>query len=231
MSQKAPQGTFVALVPMRHHSVRVSGKNFRELAGVPLYHYVLRTLMACPSLSEIVVDTDSEAIREGLQRAFPQVRVIDRPASLRGDDVPMTEILFHDTSQVPADYYLQTHSTNPFLKPETIERAIQWWMDAREQFDSLFSVTRIQARLWSHTGHPVNHDPSVLLQTQALSPIYLENSCLYLFPAALIRSTRRRVGVRPKLFEIDPIEGIDIDEERDFAFAELLIRAQEMART
>ncbi|HMN12722.1 MAG TPA: hypothetical protein PKD55_10410, partial [Bellilinea sp.] len=26
-----------ALVPMRHHSVRVPEKNFRELAGKPLY--------------------------------------------------------------------------------------------------------------------------------------------------------------------------------------------------
>ena len=37
----------------------------------------------------------------------------------------MNEILLYDTSQVEADFYLQTHSTNPLLKPETVSRAIQ----------------------------------------------------------------------------------------------------------
>ncbi len=36
----------VALVPMRHHSVRVPGKNYRPLAGKPLYQHILDTLLA-----------------------------------------------------------------------------------------------------------------------------------------------------------------------------------------
>ncbi len=44
----------VALVPMRHHSARVAGKNYRRLGGVPLYHHVVRTLARCPDIDEIV---------------------------------------------------------------------------------------------------------------------------------------------------------------------------------
>ena len=37
----------VALVPMRHHSQRVPGKNYRPLAGKPLYQHIIETLAGC----------------------------------------------------------------------------------------------------------------------------------------------------------------------------------------
>src|SRR5262245_44074389 len=115
----------VALVPMRHHSQRVPGKNYRPLAGKPLFHYVIETLLAVPEINEIVVDTDSESIMDGLRNYFPQVKIINRPEHLRADDVPMNDILIYDTDQAEADFYLQTHSTNPLLKVETVSRAIK----------------------------------------------------------------------------------------------------------
>jgi len=212
----------VALVPMRHHSARVPGKNYRPLAGAPLFHYIVRTLLSCPSVDEIAIDTDSPAIRASAAQAFPQVRLLERPEHLRADEIPMTDVLAHDAAQVPADVYLQTHSTNPFLRADTIERALAAWRADRARHDSLFTVTRLQARLWDHHGRPINHRLTQLLQTQTLAPVFLENSCLYIFPSELIRAGRR-IGERPTLFELDPLEAIDIDEERDFALAQRLM--------
>ncbi len=107
----------VALVPMRHHSQRVPGKNYRSLAGRPLFHYIVDALLAVPEVEQVVVDTDSEPIIADLRSSYPAVVVIDRPENLRADDVSMNDILLHDTSQVQADLYLQTHSTNPLLRP------------------------------------------------------------------------------------------------------------------
>ena len=59
--------------------------------------------------------------------------------------------------------------------------------------------------------------------------MYIENSSLYIYSRDLIVSSRRRIGDRPRLFELDPMESLDIDEERDFAFAELVMRARELA--
>jgi len=221
-----PHEGIVALLPMRHHSVRVPGKNLRKLGGVPLYHYIVRSLLACPSVSKIVIDTDSPAIREDVQSVFPHITVLSRPEYLRGDEVPVTEVLFYDVSQVPANYYLQTHSTNPFLSSATIERALTSWVSERHIYDSLFGVTRVQARLWDGTARPLNHNPWLLLRTQELPPVYIENSALYIFPAELGRSSHRRIGDRPKLFEVDPLEAIDIDNERDFSFAEALVQSR-----
>ncbi|MBE3066511.1 MAG: acylneuraminate cytidylyltransferase family protein, partial [Chloroflexi bacterium] len=117
-----------ALVPMRHHSQRVPGKNYRPLAGMPLYQHIIETLLAVPEISAILVDTDSSPVIEGLRRDFPQVRVIERPEHLRADAIPMNEILLYDTFLLEADFYLQTHSTNPLLRPETISKAIQTFL-------------------------------------------------------------------------------------------------------
>ncbi len=212
----------VALVPMRHTSVRVPGKNYRLLAGKPLYQHIITALLACPEIDLVLVNTDSPAIMEGLQADFPQVRVVERPEKLRADTIPMNEILAYDTEQAQADFYLQTHSTNPLLRPETISRAIRAFLESYPIYDSLFSVTRIQTRLWDQLGRAINHNPAMLLRTQDLPPVYEENSCMYLFTRQILLSRRNRLGDRPMMFEIDASEAWDIDEELDFRVVDFL---------
>lgn len=215
-----------ALVPMRHHSQRVPGKNYRLLAGKPLYQHIIETLLSVPEISEIVVDTDSEPVMDGLRQNFPQVKVINRPEHLRADDVPMNDILIHDTDQFPAEFYLQTHSTNPLLKPQTVSSAINSFFEQYPDRDSLFSVTRLQTRLYDQHGKAINHDPSVLLQTQDLPPVYEENSCLYIFTRPNLIKKHHRIGDTPLMFEIDADEAWDIDEEIDFAICDFLLKRQ-----
>jgi CMP-N-acetylneuraminic acid synthetase len=212
-----------ALVPMRHTSERVPGKNYRPMAGKPLYTYIIQSLLACDEIDLIVVDTDSPIIMQGLRDAFPAVKVIERPQALRDGMISMNEIIRHDIEQVEADCYLQTHSTNPLLTTETIHRAVSAFFAARPSKDSLFSVTRVQTRLWSQDGEPINHNPEALIRTQDLPPVYEENSCLYMFPRQTFLEQNNRLGKHPLMFEIDRREALDIDEELDFAIAEDLI--------
>jgi CMP-N-acetylneuraminic acid synthetase len=212
-----------ALVPMRHHSQRVPGKNYRLLAGKPLFHHIINTLLTCQLVDEVVVDTDSQPVLQSLREDYPQVRILERPEHLRADTIPMNEILAYDTSQVEADFYLQTHSTNPLLKAESIQRGLQTFLSSYPMYDSLFSVTRLQTRLWDQLGRAINHNPAILLQTQDLPPVYEENSCMYLFTRQTLLSRRNRLGERPMMFEIDPAEAWDIDEELDFLLVEFLI--------
>ncbi len=215
--------TIVALVPMRHHSQRVSGKNYRPLAGRPLYQHILDTLLSCPEIAQVVVDTDSPPLIEGLRQNYPQVLVIERPEHLRDDATPMNEVLVHDTSQVQADFYLQTHSTNPLLQASSISGAIRTFLNTYPACDSLFSVTRLQTRLWDQLGRAINHNPAILLQTQDLPPVYEENSCMYIFSRQTLLTRRNRLGERPLMYEILPAEAWDIDDEIDFAIVNTLL--------
>lgn len=217
----------VALVPMRHHSQRVPGKNYRDLAGKPLYQHIIETLLAVPAVDEIVVDTDSDPVMNGLRENFPRVKIINRPEHLRADDMPMNEILIHDTEQYPADFYLQTHSTNPLLKAETISDAIQAFKNNYPKLDSLYSVTRWQSRFYDKDGKAVNHNPRELIQTQDLPPMYEENSCIYIFTRDNLIAKRHRISDQPLMFEIPRLEAVDIDEESDFQIANILMRMRQ----
>jgi CMP-N-acetylneuraminic acid synthetase len=218
----------VAFVPMRHSSERVPGKNYRDFNGRPLFHHIVSTLLAVPQIEKVVIDTDSPTIAEQCAEVFPEVACTPRPHHLLGGDVPMTDVLAHDASEFPASWYLQTHSTNPLLSADTIGRAIQRLAASLDEHDSLFSVTRLQTRLYDRHGVPMNHDPLQLLRTQDLPPVYEENSNIYVFSQELI-SNGRRIGDRPVLFEVDPLEAIDIDEEHDFVIAEVVHRLRSSA--
>ena len=215
-----------ALVPMRHHSQRVPGKNYRLLVGRPLFHHIIETLLSVSEINEVVVDTDSEPVMDGLRKNFPDVKIIDRPQGLRADDIPMNDILIHDTDLYPADFYLQTHSTNPLLKPETVSRAIDLFLADHPSHDSLFSVTRWQTRLYDQHGNAMNHNPGELIQTQDLPPVYEENSCLYTFNRANLIAKQHRISDHPLMFEIPADEAWDIDEELDFEICEFLLKRQ-----
>jgi len=219
----APIKKIVALVPIRHHSQRVPGKNYRLLHKKPLFHYILTTLMDVPEINEILVDTDSEPVMEGLRQYFPQVRIIPRPGPLCADDIPMNEILLYDTGQVESDCFIQTHVTNPLLTAGTISRAIEAFLTNYPVNDSLFSVTRWQTRLYDYKGNAINHNPSELVQTQDLHPVFEENSCIYMFTRENLIRDHHRIGRNPLLFEIPRFEAVDIDEEIDFQFAEALV--------
>lgn len=210
-----------AIVPMRHDSERVVGKNYRDLGGRPLYHHIVRSLLDVPEVSTVVIDTDSPTILKDAARSFPEVRLLMRPEHLRDGSTPMNDVLANTIGQIEADLYLQTHSTNPFLATSTISLAIRTLVENPDR-DSLFGTTRFQARFWSRTGVPLNHDPGVLMRTQDLEPLFLENSCIYLFSKNVFEARANRIGLKPIMFEIPPSESLDIDEETDFEFAQII---------
>lgn len=214
----------VAIVPMRHNSERVVGKNYRPLAGKPLFHHVLEMLLSVPQIDEIVIDTDSQTILDDASQAFPSVTLLRRPEHLRDGAIAMNEVLKNTLSQIDADVVLQTHSTNPFLRADTVSEALQKFNE--QNCDSVFSVTRLQARLWEANGQPLNHDPAFLLRTQDLAPLFIENSCFFIFTPALLQNYGTRIGPRALMVEMSANEAIDLDIEDDFALAVAMAQCQ-----
>lgn len=217
----------VALLPIKYHSERVSGKNFRNLCGQPLYRWILDTLLSCGQVDEVVVDTDSESFIDELAKQYPAVKTLLRPQTIRGGMVSMNRVIQYDMSQISkAEHFLQTHTTNPLLTRESIESAIRTYFKNLESYDSLFSVNRIQARTYRPDGSAINHILGDLKRTQDLDPILEENSNLFLFSRASFANTGSRIGRTPFLFETQKAESFEIDEEEDFVLVQTLLQAR-----
>ena len=192
----------IALIPIKNHSERVSGKNFRQFAGKPLYHHIVHTLDRTYAVDEIAIDTDSPHIMQEAPQLSSKVHIIERPAELRGDMTSTNRIFAYDLSVLEGELFLQTHATNPLLRAETIAHALNAFLEAEPEYDSLFSVNAFHSRFYHADGTPVNHDPENLIRTQDLPPLYEENSCLYVFTRESFAKKGRRIGLRPLIFLI-----------------------------
>jgi len=213
-----------ALLPMKGTSERVPNKNMKYFNGTPLYHSIMKSLLASQYIDKVVINTDSEVIANDAKKNFKdKVLIIDRPESIRGGDVSMNIIIDYDLSKLDGEHFLQTHSTNPLLRTETIDKAIEQYFDNLKEYDSLFGVTKVQTRFYDKDANPINHNPEELLRTQDLEPLYEENSNFYIFSKdSFEKSNKKRIGIKPQIFEVNKLEAIDIDDPEDFKLAELL---------
>ncbi len=208
---------------LKAHSARVPDKNFRHLAGRPLFRWILSTLDALPEIERVVVNTDARARLAALGLVeTPRLTLIDRAETLCGDDVTANELLAADLPHLPDRRLLMFHVTSPFVRGETIRRALSAFdrAEAHGEADSLVAVRRHQARFFRADGSAVNHDPSRLAPTQTLEPWFEETSALYAFSRASFESTGSRIGKRPLLFPLPKWESTDIDDEDDWLLAE-----------
>jgi len=219
----------VAFLPLKAHSERIPGKNFRSLCGKPLFQWMLDTLLATEDVDLIVINTDARAELEasGLE-PNPRILVRERKPELCGDFVSMNAVIADDVESVPADIYLMTHTTNPLLSRATIVSALAAYKEglANGTCDSLFTVNRFQTRFYRADGSAVNHNPAQLLRTQDLEPWYEENSNLYIFSAESFRKTGARIGAKPILFETLRKESMDIDDQDGWDIAEAVAQAR-----
>lgn len=216
----------IALLPMKGHSERVPGKNFKMLGHKPLFRWMLDTLSRSERIEQIIINTDaaSELTESGLtpgEGGDAKVLLRNRRAELVGDMISMNLVIADDIENIEADLYLMTHVTNPFISLKTIESAIQSF-EKNPSADSLFAVNQFQTRFYKVNGDPINHDPDNLIRTQDLEPWYEENSCLYLFTRSSFAATQARIGKAPILFETPRLESVDIDEPEDWSLAEAL---------
>ncbi len=220
----------IALLPMKGNSERVKNKNIKLFNDIPLLGIILQKLNSINSISKIIINTDSDVIAELSQNFSSKILINERPKELQGDFVPMNDIISYDIKSYDADLYIQTHSTNPLLKRQTIIDALNFFIK-NENYDSIFSVTDHYSRFYNSSRKPINHDPNLLLRTQDLTPVYEENSCFYIFTKASFKGCgNKRIGKNPYMYVLEKFESVDIDTVEDFILAELIYKNFEVYR-
>ena len=232
-NSSSEQFKLVALLPMKANSNRVKGKNFRDLAGKPLFRWILDTLLSIEMIDQVIINTDAEELL--LENGLPindRIRIRKRKEEICGDNVSMNLVLQDDVENIDSELYLMTHTTNPFVEKATLISAIKAFASARvnDEIDSLFSVNKHQTRFYSKDCSPINHDPNNLIPTQDLEPWFEENSNFYLFTKESFRKNASRIGLKSMMHESNKIESIDIDTPEDWELASMIARAKLLAK-
>jgi regulator of RNase E activity RraA/CMP-N-acetylneuraminic acid synthetase len=203
----------VAFVPAKGLSERIANKNLAIVDGEHLFRRKLLQLVGCPLIHEVFLDTEDEKIA-ALVRDLP-VKRLQRPAELARNSTDGHELFAWECAQVDADIYVQALCTAPFVSADTVTRAISSLLDSPAH-DSLVAVGTTKIYGWSD-GEP-EYGRGRIPNSVNLPNRTFEAMSLYVTRKAPALSGRR-FGMKPLLFELDPIELIDVNLLRDLELA------------
>ena len=178
----------------------------------------------------VIVSTDDAAIAEVAAGAGAEVPFI-RPAELATDEAPTEPTVRHAIEWVRSegwepDAVMLLQATSPVRLPESIDRAIAQFID--DDADSLVGVVRSSPFLWWRGDPPTAHYPvDSRPRRQDMDPNSLpfrETGSIYVTRTRIYDTLNNRLGGRISLFEMDDLEGLDIDTELDITLADTLLR-------
>lgn len=205
----------VAVVPMKLNNQRLPQKNIKPFTnGKPLCTYILNTLKSIDEIDDVFVYCSNEEIKQYIPN---DVNFLKRPEILDLDTASMTDVLKTFSKDVEADVYVMTHTTAPFISPDSIKKGLEKVIS--QDYDSALAVEKLQDFMWKD-GKPMNYDLNKIPRTQDLPSIYMETSGFYIYRNEVIREYGRRIGKRPYFVEVGKVEAIDIDEYEDFVIAD-----------
>lgn len=209
----------VAVVPMKLNNRRLPQKNTKSfMNGKPLCTYILDTLLKVNEIDEIYVYCSNPEIKEYIPDG---IKYLKRSESLDLDTSSMTDVLKSFANDVPADIYVMTHTTAPFIKAESIQNGLNKVISGK--YDSAFAAKEIQDFLWEKgKNKPFNYNLDKIPRTQDLQPLLMETSGYYIYNSNVINNLGRRIGDNPFINIIGEIESIDIDEAEDFLIADAI---------
>lgn len=211
----------VAFVPAKGSSERIENKNAKLLDGRPLVVHTLDKLLKCRNVDEVYLDTESDDIAK-LARHLP-VNIMKRNRFLASNGTDGHALFMNEVHHVDADIYVQALCTAPFVRPETIDRAIDL-LTSDARYDSVALVRKEKQYLWTD-GQPA-YGLGRIPNSVELPPTIIEAMSLYVVRRDAALATGRRFGNRVHLLETSPIESIDVNTPGDFELAEYMASGQ-----
>ena len=209
----------VAYIPIKLNNERLPNKNIKTFFdNTPLMHFVQKTLLQIPDISQIYVYCSNKAIKPYLLKG---VQFLQRPKSLDTPQSLCGDIINSFINIIQSDIYVLAHATAPFVNAQTYIKCMESVKSG--MFDSAFGARKHQNFVWYH-NKPLNFSLDTALRTQDMPPIYQEVSSPYVFTKQTFDKYRGRTGTNPYICECSEIESIDIDYPQDFEIANLVYK-------
>jgi len=228
----------IALIPARHGSKRVPGKNTRVLKGHPTLAYTIAPALDSGVFEAVIVSTDSEETA-AIARHYGAEVPFFRPAAFASDTSPDIEWVDYTLRELGRrgrqwDAFSLLRPTSPFRTAETIRRA---WQSFTSQagVDSLRAVelcAQHPGKMWVIEGsrmRPLLDQPEPRTQPwhstpyQALPRVYVQNASLEIAWTRVVLEKRTIAGDVLMPFITERYEGFDINDPHDWMIAERLL--------
>ena len=217
----------VAFVPVRGGSQSIPLKNIQEINGQPLIYWSLVSLQNSKNIDEIVVATDSTAIKNCVANFnFKKVKVYDRePANAQNSSSTESVMLEYigKSKLKGTDNFILVQATNPFTTTEDFDSALAEFKKNKKA-KSLLSAVRTKRFFWDLKNRPLNYNPLKRPRRQDYAGLLMENGAFYISAVKDILKTKNRLSKPIITFEMPEYSGFEIDEPDDWTIVEKFLK-------
>lgn len=116
----------IGIIPARYASTRLPGKMLRDLYGKPLIQRVYENATQASALSEVIVATDHQAIKDVIQAAGGRAVMTSENLASGTDRIATV------AQTIDADVVVNIQGDEPFLHPEDINTVANLILDHKE---------------------------------------------------------------------------------------------------
>jgi 3-deoxy-manno-octulosonate cytidylyltransferase (CMP-KDO synthetase) len=109
----------VAIIPARYGSTRLPGKPLADIGGKPMIQHVYENTYKAKILDRVLVATDDRRVEETVMGFGGDVVMTSK------DHASGTDRLAEVARKIKADWVVNVQGDLPFIRPETITRAVQ----------------------------------------------------------------------------------------------------------
>lgn len=197
----------LAVIPARAGSKGIPNKNIRIVGGHPLIYYAINNALNSKFITDVIVSTDSEAVRIIAQQMGAQCKW--RDASLCGDEVTLDAVI---ADAVPNgekwDYVVTMQPTSPTLTVLTLDSAIKYAIE--KELDTVISAINAPHLSWGEKDGQKVPNYTERLNRQYLPPCYMETGAFVITKANVV-TPKTRIGFKVDVFEVPECEAQDVD--------------------
>lgn len=218
------------LIPARGGSKGIPGKNIKSLAGKPLIHYTIDAAREVASDFNICVSTDSEDIKEVVERHGLAVPFL-RPSYLSTDGATTEAVIlhalefFHEKGRF-YDKIVLLQPTSPLRTGNHIKEAENIFSKDLDMVVSAFETKANPYYLLFEeegNGFLFKTKEASFTRRQDCPKVYELNGAIYIINSQSIKDKGMKAFKRIKKYEMDRRSSLDIDDEFDWLLTELLM--------
>jgi N-acylneuraminate cytidylyltransferase len=231
--------SMIAIIPARSGSKGVPGKNIKLLGGIPLFAFSIIAAKMMPSVSRVIVSTDSEEYAQIAKDYGAEVPFL-RPNEISGDKSTDFDLFLHalnwfkENENLIPEYILHLRPTTPLRNPQIMEDAVKLFIENKNLASSLRS------------GHSAPESPykwflkddenyfkglrddltpeKVNLPRQSFPSVYIPDGYIDILKSSVILTTGTLHGDKMLVFE-SPF-CVEVDTKNDFEYLEFQIQKE-----
>jgi CMP-N,N'-diacetyllegionaminic acid synthase len=220
--------TRICTIAVRGGSKGVPGKNWREIAGLPLFAHSVKAAQSSGIFDEIVVTSDAPEVLT-LATAYGATQIVERPLTLASDTAGKVPAIVHAVISVEAvlGYEFTTvvdlDATSPLRKIQDIRGAVSLLEDNGLESVVTASESRRSPYFNLIEINPATREvgvakslPKGILRRQDAPETFDMNASIYVWQRDVLIREPKVFFPSTQIFEMPLERSLDIDSEFDF---------------